>query len=760
MHLPFKGYKKNKLLYLAIIVLVALSIMQPIFEFKGSVFVHEDTGFIGLNNSIESYLANIYAGFFIYDFNGYSGVISQYLGSPGLGFISLLFLPTIFFGGVASNIIYLIVLFIVGDISMFIFIYYLFDSENYNIRVVSAFLGSLIFFVANGSIESTAQVFLPLSFIAILYVIKKATSTNFDKSMFVFSLGICSLSFSMLFSIGGSGNLIQNFLLLVLTIIFVSILIKNNKLKVLSVLIVSILLAVLANASMITGAYLLSISNVANSGYYNFLTTLSKPFAQSNILLVLEGMVNGNIALDVSKLIILVISILGLLYIANKRRQNNSIFILSIFIAFIFITFFSNTVYKPFGGIFYFLVKAFPFLYAARGGAGFFGYAIDFVIAVMASTGIVFVYNYFKSIKISKRFFYTMAVVGFIAVFSLIFYSNIFPYIGHSYYYVKIPSHVYALSSYLNNQSGNFSVVVLPAAAGFQYLENWYTGPDIYSYLINKPVYTGGYIAQTELFYPVTKYFYEDIASSIDNGNTISNNYVSSLFGILGVKYILVQGNAVNSSPYDPNYSDAFSFNNIYFNLNRSNDIEFIKRYGNTSVYENFNYAPLVYATNIYSLGNTSESRLVQFIANESLNITRNSVYVTSISGFYNDSRTINATSIFNFSKPGISFIRNTPTTVTVHVYNATTPYYLVFRETYSPHWVAFYQNGTELNLKYHIAVNGFANAWYMNKTGNYTITLYYDLQSYAFIAWVISITAFIVILAILFVALVKFRIK
>ena len=38
--------------------------------YKGSVFVHEDTGFIGLNNSIESYLANIYAGFFIYDFNG------------------------------------------------------------------------------------------------------------------------------------------------------------------------------------------------------------------------------------------------------------------------------------------------------------------------------------------------------------------------------------------------------------------------------------------------------------------------------------------------------------------------------------------------------------------------------------------------------------------------------------------------------------------------------------------------------------------
>ena len=755
MRLQPKGKRRNKFLYLAIIILVVLSMAQPLFEFKGSVFVHEDTGFIGLNSSIKSYLTNIYNGFFIYDFNGYSGVISQYLGSPISDLISLLFLPTIFFGGVVSNTIYLIVLFIMGSISMFAFIYYLFDTEDYTIRVISSFLGSLIFFVADGLIESTAQVFLPLSFISMLYLIKTVNSTNLNRNGQLLSYGVCSLSFALLFSVGGSGNLIQNFILLFLTIVFVSVIIKQNKLKVFYILLASILLALLANASMIAGAYLLSINNVASSGYYSFITSVSEPFAPSNVLLVLIDITKGNVTLNITKLIIFLISIFGLFYIINKRRQNNALLIFSIFTTFMVITFFSNTVFKPFGNVFYFFVKVFPFLYAARGGEGFFVYVIRFITAVMFSTGIVFIYNYFKTRNISRIFFCFVVVISFIAISYIIFYSNIFPYLGHNYYYVTIPNHVYTLSDYLNTQNGNFSIAVLPAAAGFQYLENWYTGPDIYSYLINKPVYTGGYIAQTEIFYPITKYFYDDITYSVDNSNSINNNYISHIFGILGIKYILVQGDAIRSSQYDPDYYDVFSFNDIYANLNKSNDIVFIKKYANTSLYENLNYVPLVYATNIHNFGNTPDSKLTQIIANKTFNITDNSVYVTNINNFYNNSDKSNVTTIKNFSRPTISFIRNTPAKVTVHVSNATRPYYLVFRETYSPHWVAFYQNGTELDPNNHISVNGFANAWYVTKAGNYTLTLYYNLQSYAFITWVISIIAFILILVILLVALI-----
>ena len=100
---------------------------------------------------------------------------------------------------------------------------------------------------------------------------------------------------------------------------------------------------------------------------------------------------------------------------------------------------------------------------------------------------------------------------------------------------------------------------------------------------------------------------------------------------------------------------------------------------------------------------------------------------------------TINASSISDFSQPNVTFDYNTPTHAFVYVRNATTPYYLVFRETYDPYWHAYYSNGTAVPSRDHIAVNGFANAWYIDKPGNYTISLYYTLQTEAWIAWIIS---------------------
>ena len=148
-------------------------------------------------------------------------------------------------------------------------------------------------------------------------------------------------------------------------------------------------------------------------------------------------------------------------------------------------------------------------------------------------------------------------------------------------------------------------------------------------------------------------------------------------------------------------------------------------------------------------MGNASTESIFNTLGNFSFNIQNTSVYSTHIDNFYNDSNTINATPIANFTMPDITFIENNPTQVTVHISNATAPYYLVFRETYDPHWVAFYSNGTEVNPHDHIAVNGFANAWYMNKTGNYTITLYYTLQTDAWIAWGVSFVALFVTIGI-----------
>ena len=310
-----------------------------------------------------------------------------------------------------------------------------------------------------------------------------------------------------------------------------------------------------------------------------------------------------------------------------------------------------------------------------------------------------------------------------------------------------IPEHVFNISNYINSQKGIFSIATLPMAASYQ-STNWYIGTNIYSALIDKPTYTGSYTYYNEIFFPPSTSLYRNsVGSKVDLKNT-SNISISNGFGVFGIHYIIVQSNALNKSTCKNCYISPFSFNAIYSNLNISN-ISFVKRFSNSSIYKNNNYVSLVYGSDLLNLRNATSAEIMDIIENYSFNIKNNSVFTTSIDNFYNDSNTINATPIANFSKPNISFVEDTPTKVTVHVFNATTPYYLVFRETYDPHWAAFYSNGTEVNPRDHIAVNGFANAWYMNKTGNYTITLYYTLQTDVWIAWGVSFAALFVTIGI-----------
>ena len=219
--------------------------------------------------------------------------------------------------------------------------------------------------------------------------------------------------------------------------------------------------------------------------------------------------------------------------------------------------------------------------------------------------------------------------------------------------------------------------------------------------------------------------------------------------GAFGIKYIIIQGNTSNKT-FGPNHPLVpYKFSYIYHNLNVSG-AELVTRSANSSIYINNLAVPLAYATNIKVTNYTDSISIINQIKNENINTVNYSLYSRNLSGpilWYGNAALFNSSyngisTINNFSKPNVSFVENTPTKVTVHIKNATTPYYLVFRETYDPHWAAFFSNGTEVNPRDHIAVNGFANAWYMNKTGNYTVTLYYTLQTDAWLTWAVSFAA------------------
>ncbi|MBM3205546.1 DUF3367 domain-containing protein [Candidatus Shapirobacteria bacterium] len=86
---------------------------------------------------------------------------------------------------------------------------------------------------------------------------------------------------------------------------------------------------------------------------------------------------------------------------------------------------------------------------------------------------------------------------------------------------------------------------------------------------------------------------------------------------------------------------------------------------------------------------------------------------------------------------PNIQFTKLRPTKYQVDVKNATEPYFLVFSESYHPGWQASVEGE-------HLMINGFANGWFIKKTGDYQIILDFRPQKIYYISMSISVLAFL----------------
>jgi hypothetical protein len=94
---------------------------------------------------------------------------------------------------------------------------------------------------------------------------------------------------------------------------------------------------------------------------------------------------------------------------------------------------------------------------------------------------------------------------------------------------------------------------------------------------------------------------------------------------------------------------------------------------------------------------------------------------------------------LFNCSAPkvSLSFEKLNPCTYRVHV-NASGPFTLIFSETYDPLWTASTNDEVFTSIPAYSLVNSF----HVNKTGQFTMTIYYTGQSYANVGLLISLVS------------------
>lgn len=155
---------------------------------------------------------------------------------------------------------------------------------------------------------------------------------------------------------------------------------------------------------------------------------------------------------------------------------------------------------------------------------------------------------------------------------------------------------------------------------------------------------------------------------------------------------------------------------------------------------------------NDFSFNFTTESvvskpYILQFSNDNTLQVRNLSVSKLSYPSISFTAENTSATS--SYSAPSVKTIYKSPTSYTVHIAHASQPYILLFKQTFSPFWIASIDNAGPVSNHFS-AYDGF-NGWYIDKKGDYTITLQFQVQKYYLLGKVVSGITVLVLFVIVF---------
>jgi hypothetical protein len=182
--------------------------------------------------------------------------------------------------------------------------------------------------------------------------------------------------------------------------------------------------------------------------------------------------------------------------------------------------------------------------------------------------------------------------------------------------------------------------------------------------------------------------------------------------------------------------------------------IEFLKRIGRLAFYKVGGMNSIVYLTTDYSIVDPS-APLVRGI--QSANYEPNRTLF--ISPQLGDLSALAGLIPTGYPAPLVSVRRASPVKWVVEVRNSRAPFIVAFGETFDPNWkLSFGEPGwlggftvPSLDERLHYLANGYANAWYVDKTGDFSITIYDSAQSLVYMGTLVSILTTLLVFTLLF---------
>jgi len=297
-----------------------------------------------------------------------------------------------------------------------------------------------------------------------------------------------------------------------------------------------------------------------------------------------------------------------------------------------------------------------------------------------------------------------------------------------------IPRYYYDASGWLDAQQENFNIFPLPYTKAYFGVYTWKPAGfgatvDPTASILHRPVIVGSSGGGVGM----------SIAKSVVNNST---DKVAKMLALMNVKYVLFHRDANWKYLEEHEWYISTSPERFQSILNSQKGLHLEKSFGELDFYRNEYWRPMhVYATPNNILIDGSLSQMIQVIERDYF---RSGESVLFLSNQLTPEQYSFVAKLDNYdSKPNITFERIDPTKYVIHV-SAFNPFLLVFSESYHKDWVA-YANGEQVLNEQHFMANGYANAWYINKTGTYTVTLEFWPQKLFYIGSAISITTLII---------------
>ncbi len=171
--------------------------------------------------------------------------------------------------------------------------------------------------------------------------------------------------------------------------------------------------------------------------------------------------------------------------------------------------------------------------------------------------------------------------------------------------------------------------------------------------------------------------------------------------------------------------------------------IEFLKRIGRLAFYKIGGMNSIVYATTSYSIVDPS-APMIRALRSTNYEPDR----TLFISPKFGDLSELTRLIPAGYPAPLVSESRASPVKWVVEVRNSSAPFILVFGETFDPNWKLYFgepgrlggSTVPSLDERLHYLANGYANAWYVDKRGDFSITIYNSAQSLVSMGTLVSL--------------------